>query len=909
MNFREVSRREVLKAAAAAGVAAASSAAWGEERERAGTDPQAATTEPERVFCYVDGYHGGVDGHMPPASLRNVLDGLDKVPRWKVSFEIEPYSWAVFAKSDPESIERLRRFLADATPAGRVEIVSGAYGQAYMWNASGECNIRQIAHGLAELRAVFPDLVVDTYAVQEPCWTSCLPQILKSFGYRRAVLKNSTCWGGYHAPTLDADLVHWVGPDGTGITTVPRYAIEQLVAPATMAGAQPTTAFIDRCLAAGIEHPAGTILQDMGWPGRPWRLGMSQEVFSALRHVTWREYVDTIASPARKEWKASQEDLRVGLPWGASVLQRIAQIVRASENRLVQAEKIASMAFVRRGRPFPDDDLRQAWKDLLWSQHHDVWIVSQNRHRGGTWATAADAKAESIERTCARAVGEAAAALGTGRDQQDAAPGGGALPRFVRVCNTTGFRRRDLASVEVAAGETRRVLDAQGAEVACQVLPGPSGGASGAATLLFPADVPALGYATYQITPAGDRPASVQRGPAGAQTKGDGTIELDTDHFSIAIDPAKGGRIRSLFARDLDREVVDASGPRSFNEFRGYFASEGKWLSSADGPAEVSIVEQGPLRVATEIRGHIGQWPFVTRMTAAAGCRRIDFETRFEFPVDAAPAGRGRGQPADRRFRLGEPWESSHDTVRSNRRPFYDSSFKLQALFPAALRRPTLDKNAPFDVCRGTTADTQFNAWDAIKNNVIFNWVDLLEEGGAAGLAVMSDHVTAYSQTPGEPLGLVMCYAGRGIWHDYGLNHVPSVRYSLVPHAGDWAKARLGQELARWGEPLVAARCGAPATEDSQWSLLDAAESGVEVSTVLVEDGRVLVRLFNAEGDAVPKRLLVDGRVRRARLVELDGRPITDLPVERAANGKCAVTLSMPRFAVRTLQCEFAKGV
>ena len=37
---------------------------------------------------------------MPADSLRNVLDGLDKFPRWKVSFEIEPYSWAVFAKND-----------------------------------------------------------------------------------------------------------------------------------------------------------------------------------------------------------------------------------------------------------------------------------------------------------------------------------------------------------------------------------------------------------------------------------------------------------------------------------------------------------------------------------------------------------------------------------------------------------------------------------------------------------------------------------------------------------------------------------------------------------------------------------------------------------------------------------------
>jgi alpha-mannosidase len=65
---------------------------------------------------------------------------------------------------------------------------------------------------------------VETYAVQEPCWTNCLPQLLKSLGYKRAVLKNSTCWGGYHGPSLDADLILWTGPDGTAIPAVPRYA-------------------------------------------------------------------------------------------------------------------------------------------------------------------------------------------------------------------------------------------------------------------------------------------------------------------------------------------------------------------------------------------------------------------------------------------------------------------------------------------------------------------------------------------------------------------------------------------------------------------------------------------------------------------------------------------------------------
>ena len=143
------SRREVLKSTAIGLAAAATTpsraAPTKAAQVKAATTPTTAPAEP--VFYYVDGYHGGVDGHMPADSLRNVLDGLDRFPKWKVSFEIEPYSWAVFAKSDPASIERLRQLLKDTTPAARIEMVSAAFGQPYAWNASGECNIRHLLLG------------------------------------------------------------------------------------------------------------------------------------------------------------------------------------------------------------------------------------------------------------------------------------------------------------------------------------------------------------------------------------------------------------------------------------------------------------------------------------------------------------------------------------------------------------------------------------------------------------------------------------------------------------------------------------------------------------------------------------------------------------------------------------------
>jgi len=82
--------------------------------------------------------------------------------------------------------------------------------------------------GLAVLKEHFPFLKVETYAVQEPCWTSALPQILRSLGFKRAVLKNpSTAWGGY-SRGFPADICLWEGPDATTIPLVPRYDCEEL---------------------------------------------------------------------------------------------------------------------------------------------------------------------------------------------------------------------------------------------------------------------------------------------------------------------------------------------------------------------------------------------------------------------------------------------------------------------------------------------------------------------------------------------------------------------------------------------------------------------------------------------------------------------------------------------------------
>lgn len=178
----------------------------------------------QRVY-FVDGYHGGIYGHYPVAwKTRFITDQLAAHPEWRIGLEIEPETWDTVEVRTPADYARFKAIAADR----RVEFTNPSYAQPYCYNISGESIIRQFGYGMRKIRSHFPDVEFVTYSVEEPCFTSCLPQILKLYGFKYASLKcPNTCWGGYTAP-YGGELVNWIGPDGSSILTSPRHACEEL---------------------------------------------------------------------------------------------------------------------------------------------------------------------------------------------------------------------------------------------------------------------------------------------------------------------------------------------------------------------------------------------------------------------------------------------------------------------------------------------------------------------------------------------------------------------------------------------------------------------------------------------------------------------------------------------------------
>ncbi|MGC2401421.1 MAG: glycoside hydrolase family 38 C-terminal domain-containing protein [Acidobacteriaceae bacterium] len=866
------------------------------------------------ILYYMDGYHGGVRGHMPAGCWRDILSALREFPDWKLSFDVEPSSWKVLRQEDPQAYEELAGYLKNNTSNSRTEMVGGTFAQPYGWAISGESNIRQLQRGLQIIREHFPDSRVVTYAVQEPCWASCLPQILRSLGFDGAVLKDaSTAWCGY-AAGWDADLVEWAGPDGTPIAAVPRYAMEKLQKVYETESIDGTLQFAQRCIAHHIAHPAGMCFQDLGWPAKPKVSG------SYIRFATWQEYIHGIADRPRQTWHFSMEDILVTLPWGDATLQKVAQQVRYAEDRLVAAEKIAAMAAAKCGAMWPQQQLVEAWDRLLLSQAHDAWITATTRSGRQAWAFQVASDTLSAQQAADEIIATAAVALSSGGPA-----GQPQIPlesQWVRVINSLAFARNDLAQLTLATDPSTsqiEVTDRNGNAVPAQMIAtrkylpprllnelsqtrtvAPDRNAMATqsdlsvntAIVLISAQAPSMGYTSYLVKPVYGGVAKTAKTNTFARTEPDGSVTLESDLYRIKIDPKRGGAITSLFLKQAGREFSSPDDDRLFNEYRGYFIAQQAWFSSTDQSAQVTLSETGPLRATVDIRGKIGDAVYETRISLVEGQRRIDFNVRLLFEQDTW---------------IGDPWDIAAENRRSEpRRSQNDGRWKLQAFFPVALSQPTLYKNAAFDVCRSRNADTFFQRWDEIKHNIIVNWVDLVDRDEHFGLALISDHTTAYTHGPSYPLALVLGWAWEGgfWWGKHPLRGEQQVSYGIIPHQGRGDQALISQEHNRYSEPLVTQLVAGDRSEPD-FSLIQINPAGVEVSTMLIESEHTLIRLFNAESSQVDHVVSFANRPAKVQVVELDGRPVRDLKSQEGAGGRHEVRLEIPRFGLRTLKCRF----
>lgn len=822
---------------------------------------------------FVDGYHGGIYGHYPVKwKTRFIVDQLRQNPQWRIGLEIEPETWDTVQVRTPDAYRDFAAILGE----GRVEFTNPTYAQPYCYNISGESLIRQFAYGIDKIRSHFPGVNFTTYAVEEPCFTSCLPAVLKGFGFKYASLKcPNTCWGGYMAP-YGGQLVNWTGPDGTSIVAVPRYGCEELednsVWQTTAWGNSPR--YIDACRKAGIENPVGMCYQDAGWRNGPWlkRNG------SGSNYVLWTDYIENhTPGQTSDDYHLTQDDVLVNLMWGSQVMQRIGRGVRTAENKLVMAEKLAAIAMLEGDNaPLPDQTkMDEAWRQLMLAQHHDSWIVPYNGlWHFGTWADAIDLWTSFAGKVADSEMARMAASITSGNRL------------MVKVFNTCGVTREETVCVSFpyAWGDNDVVLtDYTGREIKAVLYNDTTDKVN---RLVFKATVPPMGYATYRISrvPREEKGNAMAAAAPGGETGRE--VVMENDKVRLKLDLGKGGTVKSLILKSAGgREFAPSAGDYAMGEMKGYFYDEKCFHSSAENPVRVVSRTDLPHLQSITLAGEIAGHPFTQRITLTAGSARVDYDLNIDW----------QGHPGIGEYRE-RHW--NHD-----RRGFCDDRYKLCVLFPTSFATEKLYKDAPFDVCLSRNEDTFFNSWSNIKHNVILNWVDAAASTGEAGLGILSDHTTSYVHGKDYPVGLTLQYSGQGLWgRDYLIDRPTHVRFAILPHAGNEGADAMSAESDRFNEPLQAFVCGGdghPATG----SLCGMDNPGYRVSAAVRHGDEVTLRLHNTHAsDSVAKISL---GLPKMSVVETDLLGNTTDMVKTSGKGKRTMfSTSMPRNGFRTFSIK-----
>lgn len=819
---------------------------------------------------FVDGYHGGIYGHYPVKwKTQFIVDQLSMHPDWRICMEIEPETWDTVQIQTPEAYRQFKEIAASK----QVEFTNPTYAQPYCYNISGESIIRQFQYGITKINEHFPDVSFVTYSVEEPCFTSCLPQILKLFGFKYAVLKcPNTCWGGYTS-AYGGELVNWVGTDGTSILTVPRYACEKLEPGSTW---QTTAwgnsdAYLKACRDAEIEHPVGMCFQDAGWKNGPW-LGNGKKVKNNSKYVRWKDYIENISiGKTDDDYHFSQEDMRVNLMWGSQVLQKIAQEVRTSENKIVMAEKMSVIAHLKNGYSYAQADVDEAWRTLMLAQHHDSWIVPYNGlHKYGTWADAIKRWTDQTNTIADKIMEASVRSFDKENTSVDSQQG------YIRVYNTLGTKRTEMMNIllpdeyadvelEVCNWEGKRIgffTEREGEKT----------------RLFFEAEVPPFGYSTYRIKQKRLGKRTVSGGQCVVNER---DYIVENELYKIIFDLSKGGIIKSLIAKkEGNKDFASQKGEYALGELRGYFYEENKFRSSTETPAKMTILRNNSYETKVKIEGEIATHPFTQTITLTRGDKRINFDLIIDWKKNV-----GIGEYREKHW-------------RDNRRAYCDDRFKLSVLFPVNLRSPRIYKNAPFDVCESKLNDTFFNTWDQIKHNIILNWVDLAEEKGDYALALLSDHTTSYSHGENYPLGLTTQYSGPGLWGpDYKITGPLKMKYAIIPHRGKWDKASIATNSDCWNEPLLCSYHSVAELESK--SFVDLHNAGYQISAAGLQDGKIMLRLFNAEGDNAQYKITLNIPLSRIEEVDLNGNCVEQKKI-KTRNGKTEMIVSMPRFGIKT---------
>ncbi len=503
----------------------------------------------------------------------------------------------------PHRRDELRGLLRE----GRLELVGGNYNEANTNLTCAEATIRNAIYGIGYQRDVLGGHPATAWMLDVFGHDPSYPSLMASAGLTSSAWARGPFhqWGprgtvGDNTRMQFASEFDWMSPDGQALLTayMPNHygagwAMERLgdlaaaerEAYAQFRSLTPVAATRNVLLPVGADHviPSRWSTQiHRDWNARyVWPrfvTALPSEFFAAVRDD---------AADRNIMFTAQTRDMNPVYPGKDVSYIDTKQAQRAAETAVMDGERLATLAWLHAGAPYPDGALDKAWRQLIYGGHHDAITGTESDQVYldllGGWREAYE-RGDGVRRDAARHLAGLADTTPAFRAGTSGHP-----DRAIVVFNTLAEARDGMSAITLRCEQPGtawlEVLDSDGAQVpalAEGVRRHPDGTLA-EVTLTFRAgSVPGLGYRTYWARPATTSPA-----PRGWSEVA-GTV-IENAEYLVQADPRRGGALTRVLDKRTGAELIPvgaAGNELVLQEEYDYHPRwmEGPWHLTPKGP-------------------------------------------------------------------------------------------------------------------------------------------------------------------------------------------------------------------------------------------------------------------------------------------------------------------------------------
>lgn len=757
-----------------------------------------AHVDPIWLWSWQEGYR------VVRSTFRNALD-LTKEFNFFVFTASSTIFYEWIEASEPEMFNEISKMIKEK----RWAIVGGWIVEPDCNIPSGESFVRHALCGQRYFKKKFGRPAITGYNVDSFGHNGMLPQILSRCGLKNYVFMRP---GLLENKDIPETAFWWEGYDGS------RVLCYRIPLP-YCTGDGDITDYIDETVSM-VKSP---LREAMCFYGRGDHGGgpTRENILSILQRKK-RGDVEIVFSSPDKFFDVARR--RRGLPVFRGEMQHHARGCysvhsevkrnnRKAEELLCTAEKIASLAYLLVKREYPQEEFTKAWKNLLFTQFHDVL--------GGTSIPEAYEDIRNIHGEVLNRgsviLNRAVQALASKIDTM-----GEGIP--IIVFNPHSWNMVFPVEVEDVDGEGK-LIDEKGRIVSIQRVKSSANVGDWRQRIVFVADVPALGYRAYHNVSGGSKETPASGGPIASDSI------LENEWIRLELDPSNG-YIKRLYDKKNRVEVFrkDSCIPVVVDDQSDTWShgvEEFRNDAGAFGKAEVKLIENGPVRATVRVESSHGQ--SLIRMYVSIYRDLPYIELRFSLN-----------------------WNEKHKMLKLS--------------FSTNIEEPVLTSSIPYGCvtrpCNG-------------QEEPMHKWVDMTGravntdgENIKYGLSICNDCKYSYDAKGSEIRITILRSPPYAHHQPYKLD--PNIDYSyidqgwqsfslmLLPHDGSWKYAhtvKLSEEFN--SKPVAFVDYPHEGTLPPSWSLIQVNRDDVIVSVLKKhEDSKNLVmRCYETNGEGTGVRI------------------------------------------------------